>query len=252
MRSQSGEIEPQTLKFLLIGSLFCAETWTAVVLPGSPYVYNIVVMGIHVQSMSLASCAVLCWKDKTEFIVQQSTEPRQSSSKIYRSMSHARCKNACFVRAMLCDPATLSAKKRRPGTGHTAPREAGEHCSHFTACSPDPRGSTRGSEQFAEGCPSSQRQDLKFCETSSSETVPSPTGQAKDKAGTTVTPIPPYTSLHHRAKAFVLPRVPKRRLGQWACFQDTEIMRVVTCARLSPKIPCPRCLHPRVPGRERL
>lgn len=144
MRSQSGEIEPQTLQFLLLGSLFCAETWTAVVPPRSPYVYNIVVMGIHVQSMSLASCAALCWKDRAECIVQQSTEPRQSSSRIYRSMSHAGCKNACFVPAMLCDPATLSAKEhtaphqRRPAAGHAAPWEAGEGGSYFTACSRDP------------------------------------------------------------------------------------------------------------------
>lgn len=99
MRSQSGEIQLQTLEFLLASSLFCMETRTAVALPGSPYVCNTVVMGIHVQSMSLASCAALCWKDKTELIVQQSTELRHSSSKIYRSVSHAQCKTrASFTR----------------------------------------------------------------------------------------------------------------------------------------------------------
>lgn len=78
------------------------ETRTEVVTPGLPYVYNIVVMGMHVQSMSLASCAVFCWKDKTEFTVQQSAECAHTSSRIYRRMSHARCKTTGFVRGLVC------------------------------------------------------------------------------------------------------------------------------------------------------
>ena len=91
------------------------ETQTAVVIPGLPYVYNIVVMGIHVQSVSLASCAVFCWKDKIEFTVQQSAECAHTSSKIYRSMSHAQCKTTRFVHVMLCMPAVVPAQE------HVAP-----------------------------------------------------------------------------------------------------------------------------------
>lgn len=67
-------------------------------------------MGIHVQSMSLASCAVFCWKDKTEFTVQQSAECAHTSSKIYRRMSHTRCKTTRFVRGLVSEPAVVSAQ----------------------------------------------------------------------------------------------------------------------------------------------
>lgn len=87
------------------------ETRTAVVIPGLPYVYNIVVMGIHVQSVSLASCALFCWKDKTEFTVQQSAECARTSSKIYHSTSHAQCKTTCFVHTMVCKPTVVSAQE---------------------------------------------------------------------------------------------------------------------------------------------
>lgn len=68
---------------------------------------------MHVQSMSLASCAVFCWKDKTEFTVQQSAKCAHTSSKIYRSMSHAWCKTTRLVRAMACEPAIVTAQEDR-------------------------------------------------------------------------------------------------------------------------------------------
>lgn len=155
---------------MLTGSLFRAETRAAVVTPGLPYVYNIVVMGIHVQSMSLARCAVFCWKDKTEFTVQQSAECAHTLSEIYRRMSHARCKTTRFVRGLVSEPAVVSAQ------AHTTPWAAGQALPHLTDCS------RKLHESFEATCLRLPIRSVPGSQVLTSNGIPH-AGQVKDKAG---------------------------------------------------------------------